>query len=256
MVASGRSGSFDPESVRMAFSLGASKYIALLNDHKVPSRDGRPIAAILESEVAGLEGEVTHRELLDQAAEACRTGIPRVHLLDGKMRGVLVEELFSEEGVGTMVHTDSYREIRPLKEEDIPELLSMIARSVVDSKLVTGTMRTSAARMDDYYVLTLDDSIVGCVAVYPYPKHRSAELGCLYIKHRLKAAAMAAPCVNSPKEKRRKWAWNLSSPSLKAPSTTSGTACTTRNSPVTASLRNACAPWNSAAANPGFWTET
>lgn len=60
------SGSFDPESVRMAFSLGASKYIALLNDHKVPSRDGRPIAAILESEVAGLEGEITHRELLDR----------------------------------------------------------------------------------------------------------------------------------------------------------------------------------------------
>ena len=133
VVASGRSGSFDPESVHMAFSLGASKYIALLNDHKVPSLDGRPIAAILESEVAGLAGNVTHRELLDQAAEACRAGIPRVHLLDGKMRGVLVEELFSEEGVGTMVHTDSYREIRPLKEEDIPELLSMIARSVVDS---------------------------------------------------------------------------------------------------------------------------
>ena len=44
-----------------------SKYIALLNDHKVPSRDGRPIAAILESEVAGLEGEVTHRELLGEA---------------------------------------------------------------------------------------------------------------------------------------------------------------------------------------------
>ena len=27
-------------------------------------------------------------------------------------------------------------------------------------------------------------SIVGCVAVYPYPEHHSAELGCLYIKHR------------------------------------------------------------------------
>ena len=168
----------------MAFSLGGSKYIALLNDHKVPSLDGRPIAAILESEVAELAGNVTHRELLDQAAEACRAGIPRVHLLDGKMRGVLVEELFSEEGVGTMVHTDSYREIRPLKEEDIPELLSMIARSVVDSKLVNRNYEDIAARIDSYYVLTLDDSIVGCVAVYPYPEHHSAELGCLYIKHR------------------------------------------------------------------------
>ncbi len=140
--------------------------------------------AFLESEVAELAGNVTHRELLDQAAEACRAGIPRVHLLDGKMRGVLVEELFSEEGVGTMVHTDSYREIRPLKEEDIPELLSMIARSVVDSKLVNRNYEDIAARMDSYYVLTLDDSIVGCVAVYPYPEHHSAELGCLYIKHR------------------------------------------------------------------------
>ena len=98
--------------------------------------------------------------------------------------GVLVEELFSEEGVGTMVHTDSYREIRPLKEEDIPELLSMIARSVVDSKLVNRNYEDIAARIDSYYVLTLDDSIVGCVAVYPYPEHHSAELGCLYIKHR------------------------------------------------------------------------
>ena len=51
VVASGRSGSFDPESVHMAFSLGASKYIALLNDHKVPSLDGRPIAADRKSVV-------------------------------------------------------------------------------------------------------------------------------------------------------------------------------------------------------------
>lgn len=189
-----------------AYTLGASKYIALLNDHKVPSRDGHPIAAILESEVAGLSGELTHRELLDQAAEACRAGIPRVHLLDGKMRGVLVEELFSEEGVGTMVHTDSYREIRPLKEEDIPELLSMIARSVVDSKLVDRNYEDIAAKIDDYYVLTLDDSIVGCVAVYPYPEHRSAELGCLYIKHRHEGRGYGRTSVNLPEKRRRKWA--------------------------------------------------
>ena len=172
------------------------------------------------------------------------------------MRGVLVEELFSEEGVGTMVHTDSYREIRPLKEEDIPELLSMIARSVVDSKLVNRNYEDIAARMDSYYVLTLDDSIVGCVAVYPYPEHHSAELGCLYIKRTttpaMKDAAMAAHYVNLPKEKRRKWEWNSSSPSPKVPSITSGTACITRNFPATACLRNVCAPWNSAAANPGF----
>ncbi len=184
VVASGQDGTFDSDSVHMAFVIGASKYIALVDEHKVPTLEGRPIAAIPESEVRTITGELTHPKLLLQAAEACRNGIPRVHLLDGRIRGVLVEELFSEEGVGTMVHTDSYREIRPLKEEDIPELLSMIARSVEDSKLVNRTYEDIAARLDNYYVLTLDDSIVGCVAVYPYPEHHSAELGCLYIKHR------------------------------------------------------------------------
>lgn len=168
------------------------------------------------------------------------------------MRGVLVEELFSEEGVGTMVHTDSYREIRPLKEEDIPELLSMIARSVVDSKLVNRNYEDIAARIDSYYVLTLDDSIVGCVAVYPYPEHHSAELGCLYIKHRHEGRGYGRALCEFAKEKRRKWEWNSSSPSPKVPSITSGTACITRNFPATACLRNVCAPWNSAAANPGF----
>ncbi len=184
VVASGNQGAFDKDSVHLAFVIGASKYIALVDEHKVPTLDGRPIAAIAEKDVADLTGNLTYRDMLNQAAQACRAGIPRVHLLDGKMRGVLVEELFSEEGVGTMVHTDSYREIRPLKEEDIPELLSMIARSVEDSKLVNRNYEDIAARQDDYYVLTLDDSIVGCVAVYPYPEHHSAELGCLYIKHR------------------------------------------------------------------------
>ncbi|MDO4411181.1 MAG: GNAT family N-acetyltransferase [Akkermansia sp.] len=185
VVASGKSDCFAHEAINTAFALGAAKYIVLLDNHRVPSLNGHPIAAILESEVATLsDPSLTHQELLKQAAEACRMGIPRVHLLDGKMRGVLVDELFSEEGVGTMVHTDSYREIRQLREDDIPELLSMIARSVVDSKLVDRSYEDIVKQIDNYYVLTLDDSIVGCVAVYPYPDHHSAELGCLYIKHR------------------------------------------------------------------------
>lgn len=183
VLCSGSIGAFDEGSIRMAVLARANKFIALLDDGRVPTRDMEPIHAILEREVLGATGNITCRDLLEEAAEVCRRGIQRVHLLNGRSRGVLVDELFSEEGVGTMVHTDSYREIRPLREDDIPELLSMIARSVVDSKLVDRNYEDVQERLDDYYVLTLDDSIVGCVAVYPYPENGSAELGCLYIKH-------------------------------------------------------------------------
>lgn len=180
IVASGTTGRFDAGSVQLATELSASKYICL-QAGEVPYREGQPIFAILESEVESCT-DCTHPAELQAAAEVCRAGIQRVHLLDGMQRGVLLDELFSEEGVGTMVHTDSYREIRPLQEDDIPELLSMIARCVVDAKLVQRTYESIRDNISSYYVYTLDDTIVGCVALYPYPEDSCAELGCLFIK--------------------------------------------------------------------------
>ncbi len=180
IVAAGQGGLFDEGSVQLAVSLKAAKFISL-KAGDVPTRSGQPIFAILESEVAGCTDCQYHEEL-EAAAALCRRGIPRVHLLDGRRRGVLLDELFSEEGVGSMVHTDSYREIRPLHEDDIPELLSMIARSMVDAKLVHRSYEEIRDNIDSYFVYTLDDTIVGCVALYPYPEENCAELGCLFIK--------------------------------------------------------------------------
>jgi len=182
IVPSGVAGQFDVGSVSLAVELGAAKYICL-QAGGIPRRDGQPIFAIRESDVTHeVCSTCSQPEVLQQAAVVCRRGIPRVHLLDGQHRGVLLDEIFSEEGVGTMVHADSYREIRPLQEDDIPELLSMIARCVVNSKLVERTYESIRDNLDSYYVYTLDDTIVGCVALYPYAADNCAELGCLFIK--------------------------------------------------------------------------
>ncbi len=181
LVASGGIGRFQPECVDMALALGASKYICL-QVGEVPSHGEQPIFAVPESEVEQHLADCSHASLLEQAARVCRMGIPRVHLLDGLRRGVLLDELFSEEGVGTMVHADSYCDIRPLREEDIPELLSMIARSMADAKLVHRSYESIRDNLQSYYVYTLDDTIVGCVALYPFPQESCAELGCLFIK--------------------------------------------------------------------------
>lgn len=182
IVASGTLGRFDVGSVELAVALGAAKYICLQTD-EIPHRSGQPIFAIRESEVqAGDCEDCSQSSELLQAAEVCRRGIPRVHMLNGLQRGVLLDEIFSEEGVGSMVHADSYREVRPLQEDDIPELLSMIARSVVDARLVERTYESIRDNLSSYYVYTLDDTIVGCVALYPYPEDNCAELGCLFIK--------------------------------------------------------------------------
>ncbi len=182
LVASGAVGRFDEGSVTLAVLLGASKYICLQTD-EIPARAGHPIFAIPESEVDSCPPDTcSHFPELQAAAAVCRRGIARVHLLSGLHRGVLLDELFSEEGVGTMVHADSYRDIRPLHEDDIPELLSLIARCVADAKLIRRTYEDICDNLRCYYVYTLDDTIVGCVALYPYPQDHCAELGCLFIK--------------------------------------------------------------------------
>jgi amino-acid N-acetyltransferase len=81
-----------------------------------------------------------------------------------------------------MVHADSYRLIRKLREEDIPELLGMIGRSVRRTKLVERTYEDIQSRIEDFHVMAIDDNVVACVALHEYPEEHCAEVACLYVK--------------------------------------------------------------------------
>ncbi len=172
----------DDAVVDLVIDLGASKLIALL-EHGILV-DGAPVHAVRAADVPSLTNgrSVEGLDLLDQAAKACSRGVPRVHVLDGRQQGVLVDELFSNEGVGTMVHADSYRIVRELAAEDIPELLGMIGRSVRRSFLVPRNYEEIESRIEDYRVMLIDDNVVGCVALHRYPEENCAEVACLYVK--------------------------------------------------------------------------
>jgi amino-acid N-acetyltransferase len=175
-------GPLDPPVVDFAKGLGVAKIITLLEEailiNGVPAHAIRAADALALTEQTDGPGA----ELLRAAAEACNRGIPRVHVLNGRRQGVLVDELFSNEGVGTMVHADSYRIIRPIREEDIPELLGMIGRSVRRTKLVARTYEDIQSKLEDFRVMAIDDNVVGCVALHEYREEGTAEVACLYVK--------------------------------------------------------------------------
>lgn len=176
------SGPLDDAVVDFGRGLGVAKLIALLEEAILV--DGAPVHAIRAAEVGRFleHTDEAGTALLGSAARACERGIPRVHVLNGRRQGVLVDELFSNEGVGTMVHADSYLVIRELREEDIPELLAMIGRSVRRTRLVARTYEDIHARIGDYRVMAIDDNVVGCVALHEYPGEGCAEVACLYVK--------------------------------------------------------------------------
>jgi len=155
-----------------ADALSASK-IVLLHGEGTKLPKGAMRAADIKSDQS---------ELLLTAASVCKSGIPRVHILDGSDPTVLLSELFSNEGVGTMVYADSYRTVRPLREDDIVELLGMIGRSVRNSHLVPRDYADIENNLGDYSVMDIDGNVVGSVALLRYEGSDAAELACLYVK--------------------------------------------------------------------------
>jgi amino-acid N-acetyltransferase len=118
---------------------------------------------------------------LEHAARACRNGVPRVHLLNGSMDEALLSEVFSTEGVGTMIYGNDYQQIRHVMKKDVRGVLELIKRSVEHAELVKRTRADIVAQLDDWWVLEVDRQLVACVAVHFYPDSHKAELACLYV---------------------------------------------------------------------------
>ena len=176
-------------AVQVATSLRAAKLL-FVGAGVVVDAKGQRIRQLSVEEARELSGrppegeEPEHSQdlLLRHAARACEGGVARVHFLDGKTDDALLGELFSIEGVGTMVYGDAYQKIRPARKSDIEGILRMVRQAVDDDELVARNRQEIRASLEDYSVLEVDGTVTGVVAVYPWPEHRTAELGFLYIR--------------------------------------------------------------------------
>jgi len=53
------------------------------------------------------------------AAAACAAGVHRVHIVNGREDEGLLAEVFSNEGIGTLIYANEYEQIRPARKKDI-----------------------------------------------------------------------------------------------------------------------------------------
>ena len=118
---------------------------------------------------------------IEHAARACRQGVPRVHLLDGRLDEALLTEVFSTEGIGTMIYSNEYQQIRRVFKKDVRAVMSLIRQSIEDEELVKRTRADVLAHLEDYWVMEIDRNLVGCVALHLHPEQGMAELACLYV---------------------------------------------------------------------------
>ena len=176
----------DAIAVEIAEALQAMKIIYLgARDAVVANGELVRQLSIAEAEdlVKKRRGQVDVISLskLEHGARACRNGIARVHLLNGNMDEALLAEVFSPEGVGTMIYSNDYQQIRRVFKKDVRALLILIRSSIEHAELVKRTRADLLSQLDDYWVLEIDRQLVACVAVHDYPEAQKSELACLYV---------------------------------------------------------------------------
>ena len=119
---------------------------------------------------------------LAHAVRAARGGVPRVHIIDGRVEEGLLAEVFSNEGIGTLVHTNEYQAIRSALKKDARGIFNLIRPMIESDELLPRTQGEIEKKIGDYFVFEVDRRPVACVAVHFYRDQGKAELACMCVE--------------------------------------------------------------------------
>jgi amino-acid N-acetyltransferase len=179
----------DAVAVEIAKTLNAVKLVYLSTDGGVKGPKGivRQMT-VEEAEVylkknkadlpAGTQTKLAH------AARAGRSGIERVHIIDGREQEGLLGEVFSNEGIGTLIYTNEYQAIRPALKKDVRAVHQLIQQGIASEELVKRTQKELEKQINDFFVFEVDKNPVGCGALHHYPEESKAELACVFVDPR------------------------------------------------------------------------
>ena len=115
------------------------------------------------------------------AAAACAVGVQRVHVINGREDEGLLAEVFSNEGIGTLIYANEYEQIRPAKKKDIRAIQMLTKKGVEAGELVRRTRADIEKNLANYYIFEIDKNPVACVALHIYPAQQKGELASLYV---------------------------------------------------------------------------
>ncbi|MFK5968846.1 MAG: amino-acid N-acetyltransferase [Candidatus Marithrix sp.] len=163
----------------VAIGLKANKLIYLTENEGLFNKNGQ-----LLRQLTLAEAKPNDDNQLKNAVQACQNGIQRVHLLSRYIEGALLLELFTRDGIGTLVSTNPYENIRNATIDDVGGILELIKPLEKAGILVRRSREKLEMEIDYFTVQERDGMVVACAALYPFMDEEIAELACLAVhKH-------------------------------------------------------------------------
>jgi amino-acid N-acetyltransferase len=90
-------------------------------------------------------------------------------------------EVFTHDGIGTMVVDEKLESLREATSDDVGGILQLIEPFERDGTLVKRSRTEIERDVATYTVIEHDGIIFGCAALYPYPEAGTAELAALTV---------------------------------------------------------------------------
>jgi amino-acid N-acetyltransferase len=176
----------DTVAVAVAEALKATKLMFITTQDGIVC-EGQLIRQMLVADLDAIIASRKHdipAEMLSKAinaSAACRAGVQRVHIINGLVDEGLLAEVFSNEGIGTLIYANEYQHIRRALKKDVRHIQMLTKNSVASDELVKRTRTTIEKSIGDYYLFEIDRNPVACVALHTYPEQSKGELAFLYV---------------------------------------------------------------------------
>jgi amino-acid N-acetyltransferase len=171
---------------QVAVTIGAEKLIFVTDRPGLTAEDGTLLEELTAEEAESLLKSETWlssdlKRCLPSCIRASRKGVGRIHLVGYQEDGALLEELFTRDGIGTLITKRSLEVLRDARADDIAGLIALIEPMEEQGILVRRSRELLEREIGQFSVLEHDAMIVGCAALYPYGAGQG-ELACLAVQ--------------------------------------------------------------------------
>ncbi|WP_428242538.1 amino-acid N-acetyltransferase [Gynuella sp.] len=173
-------------AVQTAVALKADKLV-IVGDCSLVLKEAETITELFPSQCQRIldqhTPEIPGYAELEAMVTACRAGVGRCHLLPFDNDGSILNELYTRDGIGTLVTQEAYDSIRPATINDVAGILELLLPLEIKGVLVRRSRELLEQEINHFMVNERDGMIIGCAALYPFleDEEKTGELACVAV---------------------------------------------------------------------------
>ena len=183
--------SHEDVATKAAIALKADKIITFSESDGIFNKSGKLLRTTehntMKKEVA-LGNIVAEDTCLTAMIASVEAGVQRAHCVNYFTDGVLLKELFTRDGAGSLVLQNHYEQLRTATIDDVGGILKLIKPLEESGALVKRSRERLEQEIDKFTVIVRDGMIIACAALYLYSEDACGELACVATHHDYRGA--------------------------------------------------------------------